>query len=233
MTKQPIGIIGAMDEEISMYLKNLQDKKEKKWNIFTFYEGTMQGKNVVIVKSGVGKVFAAMVCQKLIDEYKVSSVIFTGVGGSLNNSLDIGDVVVSTDSCHHDFDAQPLGFKRGQISYTDYRFFIAEKKLVELALSAKLEGHKIIAGRILTGDQFMTHKDKQDKKYLFDELHGDCIEMEGAAVAQVCTMNNIPHIIIRSVSDKADGSAVADYDQFRFIVGENSFRIVNLMMINI
>lgn len=225
--KQPIGIIGAMTEEIDVYLKNLQDKKENKWNIFTFYEGTMRGKTVVIVKSGVGKVFAAMVCQKLIDEYQPSSVIFTGVGGSLNNSLDIGDVVVSTDSCHHDFDAQPLGFKRGQISYTDYRFFKAEQRLIELALSAKLLGHKIIKGRILTGDQFMTHKDKQDKKYLFDELHGDCIEMEGAAVAQVCTMNNTPHVIIRSVSDKADGSAVADYDKFRFIVGENSFRIVD------
>ena len=99
-----------------------------------------------------------------------------------------------------------------------------------MALSAKVEGHKIIAGRILTGDQFMTHKDKQDKRYLFDELHGDCIEMEGAAVAQVCTMNNIPHVIIRSVSDKADGSAVADYDKFRFIVGENSFKIVNHLL---
>lgn len=231
--KQPIGIIGAMTEEIDIYLKNLQDKKEHKWNIFTFYEGTMHGKNVVIVKSGVGKVFAAMVCQRLIDHYNPSSIIFTGIGGSLNNSLDIGDVVISTDSCHHDFDAQPLGFKRGQISYTDYRFFAAEKKLIELALSAKLQGHKITKGRILTGDQFMTHKDKQDRKYLFDELHGDCIEMEGAAVAQVCTMNNVPHVIIRSISDKADGSAVADYDKFRFIVGENSFKIVEHVMAKI
>ena len=224
------GIIGAMTEEIDVYLKNLQDKKERKWNIFTFYEGKMHGKPVVIVKSGVGKVFSAMVCQKLIDDYQVNNVIFTGVGGSLNNSLAIGDVVVSTDSCHHDFDAQPLGFKRGQISYTDFRFFKAEEKLVKLALSAKIEGHKIIAGRILTGDQFMTHKDKQEKKYLFDELHGDCIEMEGAAVAQVCTMNQVPHVIVRSVSDKADGSAVADYDKFRFIVGENSFKIVDHML---
>lgn len=230
MKTQPIGIIGAMNEEIDVYLKHLLNKKEFKWNIFTFYEGTMQGKNVVIVKSGVGKVFSAMICQKLIDEYKVNSVIFTGIGGSLNNSLNIGDIVISTDSCHHDFDAQPLGFKRGQISYTDFRFFKAEQKLIDLALSAKLEGHKIIAGRILTGDQFMTNKDKQDKKYLFDELHGDCIEMEGASVAQVCTMNNIPHVIIRSVSDKADGSAAADYDKFRFIVGENSFRIVEHML---
>lgn len=233
MKTQPIGIIGAMDEEISMYLKSLENKREHKWNIFTFCEGTMHGKNVVVVKSGVGKVFSAMVCQRLIDEYKVCSVIFTGVGGSLNKTLEIGDVVVSTDSCHHDFDAQLLGFKRGQISYTNYRFFAAEKKLVELALSAKLEGHKIIAGRILTGDQFMTHKDKQDRKYLFDELHGDCIEMEGASVAQVCTMNNVPHIIIRSVSDKADGSAVVDYDKFKSVVSENSFKIVDSIIMNV
>jgi len=225
-----IGIIGAMDEEVAVYLYHLQNKKTKKWNIFTFYEGKMYGKDVVIVKSGVGKVFAAMVSQKLIDAYNVESVIFTGVGGSLNNELAIGDVVVSVDSCHHDFDAQPLGFKRGQISYTDYRFFKADGKLLKLALSAKLDGHKILKGRILTGDQFMTHKDKEEKRYLHEELEGDCVEMEGAAVAQVCHMNTIPHVIIRSVSDKADGSAVADYDKFRFIVAENSFKIVDHML---
>ena len=230
MKTQPIGIIGAMDDEIEVYLRHMTDVKKKEWNMFTFYCGKLNNKNVVVVKSGVGKVFASMICQKLIGEYNPISVIFTGVAGSLNKDLEIGDVVVSIDSCHHDFDAQPLGFKRGQISYTHYRFFEANKHLIDLAMGAKLDGHKIIKGRILTGDQFMTHKEKQERQYLFDELAGDAIEMKGAAVAQVCHLNNVPHVIIRSVSDKADGSAVADYNQFKGFVAKNSFMIVDEML---
>src|SRR3989344_2537173 len=129
-----IGIIGAMDDEIKMYFKHIKNIKKIKYKIFTFYKGKFHGKDIILVKSGVGKVFAAMICQYLIDQFKVKSIIFTGVGGSLNKTLKIGDVVVSTDSAHHDFNATPLGFKRGQISYTDYRFFQAEQKLLQIAL---------------------------------------------------------------------------------------------------
>ena len=135
--KGPIGIIGAMDDEIEMYLEHIKDAEEIKWKIFTFYRGKLNGKEVVLVKSGVGKVFAAMVAQRLIDEFNVSRILFTGVGGSLNPELKIGDVVVSTDSAHHDFDAQELGFKRGQISYTDYRFFEASEDLYDILRGLK------------------------------------------------------------------------------------------------
>jgi len=228
-----IGIIGAMPEEIEKYLPHLEDKQEHKWKIFTFYTGTFHGHDTVIVMSGVGKVFSAMICQYLIDTYHVESIIFTGVGGSLNKSLEIGDVVVSVDSVHHDFDAQPLGFKRGQISYTDYRFFKAEEKLLNLALQAKIDGHKIIKGRIVTGDQFFTQADKEFHTYLTEELQGDCIEMEGASVAQVCAINEVPHIIIRTVSDKADGTAVSDYNSFKHIVAENSFLVCESIVKNL
>ena len=224
--KQKIGIIGAMDEEISNYIEHIKDIKKTKWKIFTFYEGTFNGHAVVLVKSGVGKVFASMICQYLIDKFNVGTILFTGVGGSLNPDLEIGDVVVSVDSVHHDFDAVPLGFKRGQITYTDYRFFKADKKLIDLALTTKLEKNKIIKGRILTGDQFFTQSERKEHKYLKDELKGDCIEMEGAAVAQVANINNIPHLIVRTMSDKADGTAVEDYNKFRTIVASNSFKIV-------
>ncbi len=224
MTK--FGIIGAMDDEIEMYLEYIQDRKETKWNIFTFYEGKFQNHDIVLVKSGVGKVFSSMVCQHLIDEFNPDMILFTGVGGSLNKELEIGDVVVGVDSVHHDFNAIPLGFKRGQISYTDYRFFNAEQKLIDLAFKTKLEKNKIIKGRILTGDQFFTQKDKAEHSYLVEELKGDCIEMEGAAVAQVCNINEVPHLIIRTVSDKADGTAVEDYNNFKSIVAMNSFKIV-------
>ncbi len=233
MKTKPIGIIGAMDDEIKMYFSHLTDMKEVKHKMFTFYVGTFHGKNVVLVKSGVGKVFSAMVCQYLIDKFDVGSVLFTGVGGSLNKTLEIGDVVVSTDSVHHDFDATPLGFKRGQISYTDYRFFAADKKLLKLALLAKLDGHKIIQGRVCTGDQFFTESHKKESTYLVNELKGDCIEMEGAAVAQVCTVNEVPHLIIRTVSDKADGTAVDDYNKFTPIIASNSFKIVESVVKNL
>jgi len=221
-----IGIIGAMDEEIEAYKRQIPELEETKWKIFTFYTGKFHDQDVVIVKSGVGKVFAAMVCQYMIDTYHVDTVLFTGVGGSLNPTLNIGDVVVSTDSVHHDFNATPLGFERGQISYTDYRYFEADRRLVDLALETVIEGKKIIAGRILTGDQFFTQADKESHDYLRTELQGDCIEMEGAAVAQVCHINEIQHLIVRTVSDKADGTAVEDYNTFRFTVAENSYKVV-------
>ena len=222
-----IGIIGAMDEEIVMYTEHLTEMREVKNKTMTFYTGKLQGKEVVVAKSGVGKVFAAMICQYLIDIFDVGMVLFTGVGGSLNKTLEIGDVVVSKDSVHHDFNAIALGFPRGNISYTHYRFFGADKKLLQLALSTPVSGHKVMAGRILTGDQFLTHKEKQEYTYLVEELKGDCVEMEGASVAQVCIINEIPHLIIRTVSDKADGTAVQDYNTFFPIVAHNSFRIVD------
>lgn len=221
-----IGIIGAMDDEIKMYKGHLTERKEVIYKTLTFYAGKLQGKEVVVVKSGVGKVFAAMICQYLIDRFNVNMVLFTGVGGSLNLQLEIGDVVVSTDSVHHDFDAIALGFPRGNISYTKYRFFKADERLVALALKAHVGKHKVIAGRILTGDQFLTHKEKQEHRYLREDLNGDCVEMEGAAVAQVCVINEIPHLIVRTMSDKADGTAVEDYNRFFPIVAHNSFKIV-------
>ena len=228
-----IAIIGAMDEEIAMYIGSIVELKEKKWKIFTFYTGKFQGHNIILVKSGVGKVFAAMICQALIDTFNPNLILFTGVGGALNRNLEIGDVVISKDSVHHDFNAEPLGFKRGQISYTNYRFFTAEKKLVNIALKTKIEGHKVIKGRILTGDQFFTQSDKNNHPYLIEELKGDCIEMEGAAVAQVSHINNIPHLIIRTVSDNADGTAVQDYNKFKAVVASNSFKVIKHILQNI
>ena len=225
-----IGIIAAMDDEIERYKEHLQNAKEVKYKTITFYTGKLQGQDVVVVKSGVGKVFAAMICQYLIDRFNVNMVLFTGVGGSLNPKLEIGDVVVSVDSVHHDFDATALGFPRGNISYTQYRFFKADTTLITLALKVKIGKHKVIAGRILTGDQFLTHKEKQEHRYLTQELKGDCVEMEGAAVAQVCVINEIPHLIVRTVSDKADGTAVEDYNTFTPIVAHNSFKIVEWMV---
>lgn len=230
--KRAIGIIGSMDAEISHYLKNSELKRETSWNGITFYETGLFGKKAVVVKSGVGKVFAAMVCERLIDEFGPGAVIFTGVAGALNRGLDIGDVVLSRVCIQYDLDAEALGFPRGEIPYTHLREFKADEALLRIAGSTKLKGKKVITGTVLTGDQFMTTKETKEHKYLTEELHGDVIEMEGGSIAQVCTLNKIPFIIVRTVCDRADGTAAADFNKFLPLAARNSFNVVKNLLLN-
>lgn len=224
--KNKIAIIGALDEEIKKILFYLTKIKKIKWSEFCFYEGELFGQEVVVIKSGVGKTSAAMICQKTIDQYNLTNVIFTGVAGSLNNKLNIGDVVISNDCVHHDLETIELGFLRGVIPYTKYRFFKADVNLKKIALSTKLKKNKVVEGRILTGDQFLTQSKIKEYIYLKNELAGDVVEMEGAAVAQVCVFNKIPFVVIRSVTDKADGKAAENFNKFLNLAAENSFQIV-------
>ena len=221
-----IAIIGAMDAEIDEYLLYMNELKERRWNSFTFYEGEMHSKPVVLVKSGIGKVFAAMITQHLIDHYKPSRILFTGVAGALNPDYEIGDVVISTDCIQHDMDVSALGFERGRIPYTELKVFTADENLVETALSAEVN-HPLHSGRILTGDQFFTRKELLDHAYLTEELKGDAIEMEGAAVGQVCALNNLPFLIVRTISDKANDEASVNFNEFLPEVAKNSFAIVD------
>jgi len=230
--KRAIGIIGSMDAEISHYLKHSEPRRETSWNGITFYETGLFGKDTVIVKSGVGKVFAAMVCERLIDEYDPRAVVFTGVAGALNHVLEIGDVVLSRVCIQHDVDVQALGFMRGTIAYTNLREFRADETMLGIARGTKLRGSKVIEGTILTGDQFITAKEMNEHKYLVDELHGDVIEMEGGSIAQVCTLNKIPFLIVRTASDRADGTAAADFNKFLPVAAKNSFNVVKNLLIN-
>lgn len=229
--KKPIGIIGSMDPEIERYLESSEVLQNISWNEFTFRRAELFGQKTVIVKSGIGKVFAAMVCERLIDEFDPQAVIFTGVAGALNKGLDIGDVVLSKSCIQHDIDAQALGFMRGAIPYTEHRVFEADENLLSIARQTRLRGKKIIEGRILTGDQFITKKDMRDHEYLIDELKGDAIEMEGGSIAQVCTLNKVPFLIVRTVSDKADGTAVEDFNKFLPVVARNSFNVVKNILL--
>jgi adenosylhomocysteine nucleosidase len=228
-----IGIIGAMDEEIQHILDAMSNYEEKKKAGITFYVGIFNDYNVVLCKSGVGKVNASVCTQILIDEHEVSHIIFTGVAGAVNPELKIGDIVVSTDCMQHDMDASPLGFKLGEIPYCDVWVFEADTNLVDLALSASKEvvqDKRIMSGRILSGDQFIA--DREKVKFFHQELQGYCTEMEGAAVGQVCSMNGIPFVIIRSMSDQADGAADVNFLEFTKLASKNSFEIVNEMIKN-
>lgn len=232
MKKEIIVIISALDEEISEYLAHLTNPIKKEIFGFTFYEGSIHDKDVVISKSGVGKVFAAMTAQKLIDTYNPNCLVFTGIAGALNTSLEIGDIIVTEDCMQHDLDVTALGFTIGTIPYTDYRIFSSDANLQKIALSTSTS-HKILKGRVLTGDQFITNKNNLKFKHLVVDLKGDVVEMEGASVGQVCTINNIPFIIIRTVSDKADHSASINFNDFLPVASNNSFVIVNHIIKNI
>ncbi|KRE90519.1 nucleosidase [Paenibacillus sp. Soil766] len=230
MTWNKIALIGAMNEEIELLVAHMTDISETVKAGITFREGTYFGKNVVVCRTGVGKVNAAVTTQILIDQFGVEAVIFTGVAGALDPELQIGDLVISTECVQHDMDVTALGFPRGVIPYAENSVYAADRKLVELAVASgeKLFAGKVKQGRVLSGDQFIASRDVVAS--LYQELNGICVEMEGSSVAQVCAMNSIPYVVLRSMSDKADGSAHVNFAEFTVIASENSYKMVEDMV---
>lgn len=226
MVYQKLGLIGAMVEEVELFHKHLTQTRSVEKAGIAFFEGEFFGKQVVVCKSGVGKVNAAVTTQILIDNFQADAVIFTGVAGAVDPELDVGDIVISEDCLQHDIDATALGFPRGIIPYQETSVFQADDKLKGLAYEAsqRLFQDRAKLGRILSGDQFIA--DSAAVANLKEELQGTCTEMEGAAVAQVCSMNDVPFVVIRSMSDKADGSAHISFAEFTVQASENSYRIV-------
>ena len=210
-----LGIIGAMDEEVAKIKEQLTDVEVETRAAMDFYKGRLGGKDVVVVRSGIGKVNAAMCTQILADIYKVEGVVNTGIAGSLKAEIDIGDIVLSSDALQHDMDATGFGYAVGQIPRVDTLSFKADERLIQLAQEccAKVNPdiHTFVE-RIVTGDQFVSGKEK--KQWLVDTFAGFCTEMEGAAIAQACYLNSIPFLIVRAISDKADDSATVDYPVF-------------------
>lgn len=230
MSYGTIGIIGAMQEEIELLLAQLDSKRTERHAGITYHQGLFKGKKVVLTRSGVGKVNAAVCTQLLIDRYSADAVVFTGVAGAVDPQLNIGDIVISTSSVQHDVDVTALGFPRGTIPYQDVSEYPSDVRLISLAEEAgrKVYPGRCLTGKVLSGDQFIA--DRSVVKSLFEELGGACTEMEGASVAQVCYMNDVPHVIIRSMSDKADGSAHVNFAEFTIEAANRSFAIVEEMI---
>ena len=223
-----LGIIGAMDEEVAKVKEQMQNVDVMTKATMEFFKGTLGGKQVVVVRSGIGKVNAAMCAQILVDEYHVDAIINTGIAGSLNAAIDIGDIVLSTDTLEHDMDAVAFGYPVGQIPRMDTLSFEADAELRAVAKAAceKVNPEvKVFEGRIVSGDQFIS--DKAKKQWLVENFAGYCTEMEGAAIAHAAYLNNVPFLIIRAISDKADDSASVDYPTFEAKAIEHS---VNLMI---
>lgn len=209
-----LGIIGAMQVEVEILLGEMENRQERVIGGSTFHAGTLAGLDVVVVQCGVGKVNAAMCAQILCDCFGVTHLVNTGIAGSLNAELDIGDLVVSTDAMYHDFDCTHFGYPYGRVPGMDVTAFPADRLLSDLAFAAAEQGNPghTRRGRIASGDRFVAEKNV--KEGIIAATSGLCTEMEGAAIAQTAYRNGVPFVILRAISDKADDSAQMDYPTF-------------------
>ncbi|QUH26119.1 5'-methylthioadenosine/adenosylhomocysteine nucleosidase [Serpentinicella alkaliphila] len=222
-----IGIIGAMDEEVNILKDEMEIIETIKIASMDFYIGKLESKNIVLVRCGIGKVNAAICTQVLIDRFDIDLVINTGVAGAMHDSLNILDVVVSDDVLYHDFDVTGFGYKLGEIPRMDSSIFKADNNLVSISINAAkevLKGEKVFKGRVVSGDIFVSSAELKEKINL--EFNAYCTEMEGAAIGHTCFLNNKPFVIIRAMSDKADGSAHANFNEFVEKASHNSKEIV-------
>lgn len=210
-----IGIIVAMEEELESILDIMDNIEEKEIYGLTFETGQIEKNKIIVVKCGVGKVNAARVTQILIDTFNVKCVINVGAAGALNPFLNIGDIVIGEKLIQHDFDITAFDHDKGYITGVgDYIYSDIEliEKFKKAANNLKEKDYKIKTGIIATGDIFCT--DIEMKNKIYSKFDADCVEMEGAAIAQVCYLDNIPFIVIRSISDSPNGNNEIDFDKF-------------------
>lgn len=222
-----IGIIGAMDIEVAKLKEQMTEVTVVKKAGREYVKGILNGAPVVVVRAGVGKVNAAGCTQCMIDTFSVDYVINTGIAGSLQAKIDIGDVVLATDTVEHDMEAVAFGYPVGQIPQMDVFSFEADEGLRRIAKESCEKVNPdihVYEGRVLTGDQFVSGDEK--KKWLVDTFAGYCTEMEGAAIAHTAYLNEVPFLIVRAISDKADNSAHEDYPTFEKKAVERSVRLI-------
>lgn len=208
-----IGIIGAMNVEIQALKDKFEDVRVEKISGVDFHCGKLAGKDVVAAVSGVGKVFAAVCAQTMILHFGVKCIINTGIAGGLSESLKLGEIAVSSSVCEHDMDTSAVGDPVGLISGIKKIFLDADPRLIATAeKAAESVGVNHELGVIASGDQFVCRAER--KKEIQDYFKAIAVEMEGAAIGQVCYINNIPFVVIRSISDDAEGHAPKSYEAF-------------------
>ncbi len=228
-----IGIIGAMAEELEQLLGTLSEPETVQRGAYTLHQGVLEGKPVLIAQCGIGKVNAAALAQIFVLD-GASHVIFTGVAGGVAPGLNVGDIVVSRDALQHDADVRALGYALGEVPGEPLSW-PADETLQAAALGAAQAlpevgsaEVKVVSGRVLSGDQFIA--DAAKVKFLYETFGGACAEMEGAAVAQVCSRAGVPFVIIRSLSDSADGGAEVDFRSFTPLAARRAKAVVLAML---
>ncbi len=231
-----IGIIGAMDVEISIFCNEMEKNgslKKTECGNLVFNEGNLCGKNVVVVKSGIGKVNAALCAQRLVLQFGVEKIINTGIAGAIQENLHIHDMVVSTDAVYHDMDATAFGYEPTEIPQMHTSAFDADEKMIAaaekaFAQSESAKKYKLIRGRIASGDQFISYAEQ--KEHIEEICSPACVEMEGAAIAHACFLNQIPFVILRCISDNADDSYEVTYSFNEKIASEECASVVLKML---
>lgn len=236
-------IIGAVDKEVFLLQNNMTEKEVKKVHGLTFIVGKLKGRNVVLAKTGVGKVNAAMAVTVLLISFKPTEVIFTGIAGALNPNLRLGDIVIASQTVQYDFGSlmpeglQNWGMKNPINDKTNPIFYLSDSVLLNSAINSanvlvinkikigrKVWSPTITKGTVVTGDMFVASAVKS--KELREKYNADAVEMEGGAVAQVCYQYDVPCLVIRSLSDSADENAKKNYDTFINIAATNSANLV-------
>lgn len=227
-----IGIIGAMEPEIALLIEQLQHTQSQTIAGITFVSGNIANHEVIICRSGIGKVAASIATTLLIEKYHPDYVINTGSAGGFVDSLNIGDIVVSTELGYHDVDVTAFGYEIGQMAQQPV-VFIADSKLIELAQQAisALGQVQVVKGLIYTGDSFICDP-KRTQTMLQHFPNMAACEMEGAAIAQVCHQFSVPFIVIRSLSDNANNDSPVDFDTYLEKAGKHSAQMV-LAMLNL
>ena len=245
--KGTIGILGALDEEIRLLEERILSPQTDTILGIKFIRGKLANQSIVLTKTGVGKVNAAMIATLLIEKYRPNAIIFTGIAGGLNPELHPGDIVLGHQTAQHDYGAITLnGLKNGSArnpidGIRNPVFFPADSMLIVTAEIAaqhiQLEKirigdsnrvPRIIRGTVVTGDVFVSSSQK--KAELRETLKADAVEMEGAAVAQICWQLKVPCLVIRSLSDSADEDADMDFERFAKIAAKNSASLVLAML---
>ncbi len=226
------GIIGAMAVEVASLKEQMTNAQVTTVAGMEFCEGELGGEKVVVVQCGIGKVNAAMCVQILADRYGVDRVINTGVAGSLDARLDVGDLVVSTDCAMHDFDVTPLGYAPGQVPGLDTLAFPANEDMVKAVVDAAAIAApdiKVLPGRVVSGDQFISSQEQKDR--ILSTFGGLCCEMEGTAIAQAAWLNGLPFVVVRAISDKpGTAEQVVDYNTFEAKAAKDCAAIVARML---
>lgn len=220
-----LGIIAAMEQEARELVAQLSGMTQTVKANQHFYEGTIHGKDVVLVQSGIGKVNAAIAATLLIETYNVEAVINTGSAGGIGEGLSVEDLVISSELAYNDADARVFGYAFGQIPQMPDKYYSNPNLVGLFKDAAESKGWETKQGMIVTGDSFISDKKRilEIKDHFKDVL---VTEMEGAAVAQTCYQFNVPFAVIRAVSDVADEDASLSFDEFIDKVGKKSAETV-------
>ncbi|MFH1372949.1 MAG: 5'-methylthioadenosine/adenosylhomocysteine nucleosidase [bacterium] len=228
------GLIGAMAEEIELFRMNLEAAGSQTYARMEYLTGQIKGQEVVLLKSGIGKVNATIGTQVMIDRFDIEQIIFTGLAGALVPNLNRGDMVVANHVVQYDFDLTAFGRRHGELPDVG-RLIEADPRLVKLVcygfddiFKLKRGAPRLQVGTIASGDRFVS--DPRKIEWLQREFGAVATEMEGAAVGYTCLVNEVPFVVLRTISDTAGTTAPEEFDKYLTQASHNSFRVVSTIL---